>query len=296
MLKTLIYGNRKQPDVKWDISTPYLREKAFLELFKYLKTQWKVYQCGYWGEDKAEQNKQHRLYGLANGGDGKAAERLLKMRIEYEYENWRIVSVPKNNGEPKLVLARRRNSPFVKDLYSPSDGRTQVELDNGEKIEFAYIPINTTKANWENGFAAANFVREALYEKCHKDNQLEKTLDEVLSHMNYMRLALHYTLHPEALRLGASLPSMQRRALETAAALIEKHGDTTVEELKTAPVRPTDPQKAHNAISSLTLLLDSALRLMGDTIKGKYHPADIEHDHVRIGKDLQSIKKDMKTE
>lgn len=30
MLKTLIYGNRKQPDVKWDISTPELRAEGFL--------------------------------------------------------------------------------------------------------------------------------------------------------------------------------------------------------------------------------------------------------------------------
>jgi hypothetical protein len=296
MLKTLIYGNRKQPDMKWDISTPELRAEAFLELFKFLKMTWKVYQCGYWGKTEAEKTKQHRLYGLANAGDGKAAEKLLKMRIDYEYENWHIVSVPKNNGEPKLVLSRRRKSPYVKDLYGSSEGRTQVTLDTGEKIEFAYIPINTTSDNWENGFAAATFVREALYEKCHKDNRLEKTLDEVLSHMNYMRLALHYTLHPEALRLGASLPSMQRRALETAASLIDQHGDSAVEELKTTPERPTDIQKAQNAISSLTLLLESSQRLMGDLIKGKYHPTAVQHDHARIGKDLEAIKESMRTE
>jgi hypothetical protein len=281
--------------MKWDISTPELRAEAFLELFKYLKTQWKVYQCDYWGKTGAEKTKQHKLYGLANAGDGKAAEKLLKMRIDYEYENWHIVSVPNNGGEPKLVLSRRRKSPYVKDIYGMSEGRTQVTLDTGEKIEFAYVPINTTSANWENGFAAANFVRDSLYEKCHKDNQLEKTLDEVLSHMNYMRLALHYTLHPEALRLGASLPSMQRRALETAATLIEQHGDSVAEELKTTPVRPTDIQNAQNAISSLTLLLESSQRLMGDLIKGKYHPVDVQHDHTRIGKDLEAIKESMKS-
>ena len=33
---------------------------------------------------------------------------------------------------------------------------------------------------------------------------------------------------------------------------------------------------------------------MGDTIKGKYHPADIAHDHARIGEELEGIKESMK--
>ena len=211
MLKTLIDGNRKQPDMKWDISTPELREAAFLELFKLLKATWKVYQCGYWGKTKAEKAKQHKLYGLANAGDGKAAEKLLTMRINYEYENWHIASVPKNGGEPKLVLSRRQKSPYVK-----------------------------------------------------------------------------------ALRLGASLPSVQRRALETAATLIEQHGDGMVEELKTTPVRPTDLQKAQDAISSLTLLLESSQRLLKDLIQYKYTPASVESDYLSIGRDFDSIKERMK--
>jgi len=39
---TLIYGHRKQDDLKWDIGTPELRAKAFLELFNILKKDWEA--------------------------------------------------------------------------------------------------------------------------------------------------------------------------------------------------------------------------------------------------------------
>jgi hypothetical protein len=43
MAKLLIYGNRKQDDDIWDISTPELEEAAYRELFKTLDGYWGVY-------------------------------------------------------------------------------------------------------------------------------------------------------------------------------------------------------------------------------------------------------------
>lgn len=42
-MKILIYGNRKQDDDIWDISTPELAEAAYRELFKTLDEYWQVY-------------------------------------------------------------------------------------------------------------------------------------------------------------------------------------------------------------------------------------------------------------
>ena len=42
-MRVLIYGNRKQDDDIWDISTPELEEAAYRELFKTLDEYWQVY-------------------------------------------------------------------------------------------------------------------------------------------------------------------------------------------------------------------------------------------------------------
>lgn len=90
MAQTLIYENRKCDPVTWDISTADARAKGFLELFCILRDEWQVYTTDYWGDSPSEQKEQKRLYALAESGDGRAAERLLQTRKDYEYEEWII--------------------------------------------------------------------------------------------------------------------------------------------------------------------------------------------------------------
>lgn len=80
-MKVLIYGNRKQDDDIYDISTPEKEAAAFLRLFNTLDEEWQVY-GGNLGA------KEQPLYDAAKKGDGAAAKRLLTMRKSYEYEEW----------------------------------------------------------------------------------------------------------------------------------------------------------------------------------------------------------------
>lgn len=84
-MSVLIYGNRKQDDEIYDISTPEKEAAAFLLLFKTLDEDWQVY---------GELNKREKeLYKAAKAGDANAAKRLLTMRKGYEYEEWRYGNV-----------------------------------------------------------------------------------------------------------------------------------------------------------------------------------------------------------
>ena len=79
-MRILIYGNRKQDDEIYDISTPEKEAAAFLRLFKTLDNEWQVY---------TELNKKEKeLYRAAKNGDSNAARRLLTARKNYEYEEW----------------------------------------------------------------------------------------------------------------------------------------------------------------------------------------------------------------
>jgi len=295
---TLIYGHRKQDDLKWDISTPELRAKAFLELFKEIKNTWKAFECGYWGETKSEQNRQKTLYRLASDGDAEAAELLLTMRIDYDYEQWRIVAAPETpQGEPRTVLARRPSKIFVKDIRKQDNGRYSFELSNGEQIEFAYVPINTTRPDWENGYMIHGFFLDALYEKLGRDrDSLDKTA-KLLSHMNYMRLTLYYTMNPEQMPLGKDLRIWQRSSLERANALIDQYGDNPVEKIKDTKKRPTDLRKATDAISELVLNYTSLLDLTKRALEGKYDKDTVlKHDLPTYQQALEKIKKGMLAE
>jgi hypothetical protein len=82
MSDLLIYGNRKQEDIIWDISTPEKRAAGFLALFRFLNEEWDVYQSD---DLNAAQEK---LFNKAVKGDAVAAECLLTMRKNCEYEEW----------------------------------------------------------------------------------------------------------------------------------------------------------------------------------------------------------------
>lgn len=292
---TLIYGHRKQDDLKWDISTPELRATAFLELFKELKESWEVYSCDYWGANKAEIAQQKELYRLAVSGDADAAERLLTMRIDYEYENWRIAAAPDSGvDEPKLVLARRPSKVFVKDIRKRDNGRYSFELSTGEQIEFAYVPINTTKPDWENGWMVHGFFLDAMDEKLGRDRESFNKTAKLLSHMNYMRLTLYYTMFPEQMPLGKSLPVWQRQSLYTAEALIDQYGDNPVEKINDKQKRPSNLQKSQDTVSALVLNLESLLSLTRRATENK--KPILEHDLKHFQDELVKIKKGMVTD
>jgi len=267
---TLIYGHRKQPDMKWDISTPELRAAAFLELFKTLKKDWQVYTCDYWGKTKGEQETQKTLYSLADKGDARAAETLLTMRIHYEYEEWRIVDAPTSgDGEPKKVLASLRSRITVKDIRREDNGRYCFVLSTGEQIEFAYMPINTTRPDWENGYVVKQFLVDSFQEKLGRDQDFIKKMSEVLSHMNYMRMTLYYTMFPEKMPLGKNLAVWQRRSIEGAGGFIEDLGENPVEKLESRKVRPTQIQKAQDVCSELVLHYEGLLSHIRRVVAGK---------------------------
>lgn len=291
---TLVYGNRKEPETKWDISTSELRAKAFLELFNHLKTVWKVFTCGYWGKTKDEQETQKALYNLACGGDAVAAEKLLTMRIDYEYEEWQLLDAPVGEpGEPKKVLAKKPGKVYVKDIRKQRDGGNySFQLSNGEEIEMMYVPVNTTRPDWENGYLIHHFLIDSFYEKLGRDRDSEEKVTKLLSHINFMRLVLNYSIHPEFMPLGRSLDKLQERAFRDAESYIEEYGANPVEKLKDKKVRPTTLQKANDTLSATMFEYEMLIGLMKQLVNGKYDAKTIkEHDLPRYEKRLAELKK-----
>lgn len=121
MNQVLIYENRKQPPMVWDISTPELEEKAYRSLFEFLKNEWACYtdltepeeeypakhchhHCDYHKmlDPKDLLNRQRvwkrgrhqrELYAKAITGNLTAIKALLVTRKGYEYECWKIVDL-----------------------------------------------------------------------------------------------------------------------------------------------------------------------------------------------------------
>lgn len=84
-MKVLIYGNRKQDDEMYDISTPEKEAAAYLVVFKTLDEDWQVY--------IEVEGKQKELYEKAKKGDSESAKKLMNQRKSYEYEEIRIGEV-----------------------------------------------------------------------------------------------------------------------------------------------------------------------------------------------------------
>ena len=94
METVLIYSNRKSDAHVWNISTPEKRKRAFLSLFTILEDEWDAYSdFELFREDQI--TEQVNLYDLAKLGDATAAEKLLTLRKnkDYEYEYWSISKV-----------------------------------------------------------------------------------------------------------------------------------------------------------------------------------------------------------
>lgn len=85
-MRVLIYGNRKQDDYIYDVSTPEKEARAFIQLFQYLDEDQDVYAGDLTREEEV-------LYKRAKEGDADAAKKLLTARRTYEYEEWRYGEV-----------------------------------------------------------------------------------------------------------------------------------------------------------------------------------------------------------
>jgi hypothetical protein len=287
---TLIYGNRKIDDVKWDITAPEARSKAFLELFRMLKGQWSVYASAYWGETKEEQKLQKELYRKASKGDAAAAEQLLTMRIEYEYENWRIVETPDSGpGEPRRITAQQPQID-IKALRRSDHGRVALVLQSDEEIEMAILPLNTTGPNWKHAGRLTFFIENAMREAVERTSSYQKVVSELLSHINTLRVILYKTMHPETMRLGPSMPHVQENAIEHASALLLQYGDTEIEDLPNKKRRPTELQDANDRLSDAVRNLEGLLEVCEMLINEKYDRRSLKLDVARIKKTLQTIK------
>ncbi|KKK58457.1 hypothetical protein LCGC14_3044260 [marine sediment metagenome] len=103
MNNIILYENRKSGPIAWDASTPEKRSRAFLELFKFLDEEWKCYhdlhgdvQLPMRGASSFGQRAEAMptlWYWKAQDGDAEAAEKLLKSRQAYEYEEWEELTV-----------------------------------------------------------------------------------------------------------------------------------------------------------------------------------------------------------
>lgn len=85
-MKVLVYGNRKQDDEIYDISTPEKEAAAYLKLFNFLDEEWRVYETGL-------NSKQKIWYERAKGRDSDAAKKLLFARKDFEYEEFHFGEV-----------------------------------------------------------------------------------------------------------------------------------------------------------------------------------------------------------
>ena len=91
METVLIYSNRKSEARVWNVSTPEKRKKAFLSLFTILEDEWDAYsELELFPKDQPVE--QVNLYDMAKLGDADAAEKLLTLRRDkdYQYEYWSI--------------------------------------------------------------------------------------------------------------------------------------------------------------------------------------------------------------
>jgi hypothetical protein len=125
-----------------------------------------------------------------------------------------------------------------------------------------------------------------------RDRDFEKKVTELLSHMNYMRLTLYYTMFPEKMPLGKSLPIWQRRAISSAEGYIQDLGENPVEKISDKIVRPTDLQKAQNTISELVLHYEGLISSVKRVVAGKQTVEELkEYTMPSYSKKLEEIKK-----
>lgn len=90
-MKVLIYGNRKQDDEIYDISSPAKEAAAYRKIFETLDSYWQVY------EDITSIHR--RWYDLAKKGSDTALIKLMNARRTYEYEKIREANVINPLGE-----------------------------------------------------------------------------------------------------------------------------------------------------------------------------------------------------
>lgn len=264
MKQTLVYGNRKQDSQSWDISTPAKREKAIRALFNILKDDWKVYTCGYWGETPAEEKVQKDFYKAACEGNVGAMEALLVKRNGYEYENWHIEKTPeKKNGVN--VIRLKKGDYEIKEIRTDGHSgdmlifRFNLKSAKGDSkdVELGMVPMRASFRDWDSYNRVIYWLRDHIDTQFadHKERRAE--LQEVLNHMNYMRVVLWNTMHPGTQNPKNVLPKMQQRALERAKDFIQKYSVSPLEALVVKPKTPTTLEEAQTQLAEALRQIDS---------------------------------------
>lgn len=287
----LIYGNRKEPDMKFEVSTPELRAKAFLELFKHLDGAWKVYSD--W-EEGVVGDLHKDLYKKAKGGDVNAAELLLTLRKDYEYEKWQIeeVATQSTDGFPQVQATRQDPKDRITEVRSMGSGTVQTfEVRMGHKTyDFAVVPMSAPREDmYHEVYVIGNFIRLAVEAAANREELTYRERDEMLSAIERLRITLWYTMHPETMPPVKPLDMWQGIAFRDADACLEHYAANKPKPLPKKKLRLTEVQELQKAVGDLVLHLNSAIKALQ---KGEKLSA---HD-LKVLVDVRNLYDPMKAE
>jgi len=245
--QVLVYGHRKQPDKQFYFTTKKEKEAAFLRLFNYMRTDWKVYTSGM---TKA----QKQWYDRAMMGQGVAAIQLLTLRRKYEYEQWHIEPVPAKAADRvsvapalkpywidvKQVRVRREAS------YVPS---VTLVLANHKELNFLLVPHMATHKDWDDLNAASVFITDSLTTEWEKDLHNGEGLKKALAVINELRHAVYYALYPETASEKCTPERVIERSMQGAESFLSEYSNTPIEELKRTKRRPTTLEEANEELA-----------------------------------------------
>lgn len=258
--KLLIYGNRKQPDMVYTFTTLEEKKKAFLELFEYLRNEWKVYHH----DDMPESHK--KLFDLASNGDGVAAIRLLTCRKTYEYEQWCIEDVPAKGNQIAQPVAIKPYFSEVKEVRTRVDTHYGVsvtlKLPKNKEYTFLVVPFMVEGDAWDDLNAASHFIADALTTEWQGEMHNAEGLKKALDVLNEMRHALHYARNPETAPPRITPEKLLNRVMESAESVIRDYSHTPIEELVTAKRRPTSLEEANNDLAEAKRAIESLVYYM----------------------------------
>lgn len=261
--QVLVYGNRKQDDMQFPFSTPVEKEKAFLELFKFLRKTWKVYDVS------SMSQTQEILFNTVKDNiekyprvAGDAAIRLLTLRKNYEYEQWTIETVPvKVKGRLSESVVVKPHWLDVKTVRAQRTGGSvpsiRLVMKSGKEVEFLLVPHQTFFKDWDDVNAAQQFIVEAIQTEYKREMYNAEGLKKALDTVNELRYCVHMALHPETASPTCSPSKVIERNLAHAESLLEEYSNTPVKPLTTAKRRPTTLDEAQEELARARRTIDS---------------------------------------
>jgi hypothetical protein len=196
--RLLVYGNRKQPSIYFDVSTPELEAGGFLELFRLLDEDWQMFEhlseapaepkrpadhpegcrcekCLAFPEqskafkiEQADHKVENALYKKAKKGDALAAIQLLEKIKGGEYAEWDIAWADQTTGTP---AADPTDGKPCNILFLNDSGVTRHE-GHGHPMGLRHYP---------NVVAARKYMRERGYTLAEKVSIEEKWVGQLRS-------------------------------------------------------------------------------------------------------------------